>query len=110
VVCFCLIIGSMVVPVSKTPDVPLGSPTPPAVLVLAPIDFNTPDASVTIVVPVNAGGRAMRYRVLSGATSPELLRRLDGVIYFSSFTPATWYGRPTEGQFVLSLCRITVRG
>ena len=50
VVCFCLIMGSLTVPVSKTPDVPLGSPTPPAVLELAPIDFNTPDAPVIVVV------------------------------------------------------------
>ncbi|MGD0127345.1 MAG: zf-HC2 domain-containing protein [Terriglobia bacterium] len=110
VACFCLIMGSLVVPVSNTPDVPLGSPTPPAVLVLAPIDFNTPDAAVIVVVPVDAVGRPMRYRVLSGATSPELLRQLDRVIYFSNFQPATWYGRPTDGQFVLSLRRITVRG
>jgi hypothetical protein len=110
IICFCLIMGSLVVPASKTPDVPLGSPTPPAVLELAPIEFNTPDAPVIVVVPVDAGGRAMGYRVLSGATSPELLRQLDRVIYFSSFQPATWYGRPTHGQFVLSLRRITVRG
>jgi len=65
---------------------------------------------VIVVVPVDAGGRAMGYRVLSGATSPELLRQLDRVIYFSNFQPATWYGQPTDGQFVLSLRRITVRG
>jgi len=109
-ICFCLIMGSLVVPASKTPDVPLGSPTPPAVRELAPIDFNTPDAPVIVVVPVDAGGRPMRYRVLSGATSPELLRQLDRLIYFSSFQPATCFGRPTDGQFVLSLRRITVRG
>jgi len=110
VVCFCLIMGSLAPPVSTTPDVPIGSPTPPAVLELAPIDFNTPDAPVIVVVPVDAGGRPMRYRVLSGATTPELLRQLDRLIYFSNFQPATWYGRPTGGQFVLSLRRITVRG
>ena len=110
IICFCLIMGSLVVPVSKTPDVPLGSPTPPAVLELAPIDINTPDAPVIVVVPVDAGGRAMGYRVLSGESSPELIHQLDRVIYFSNFQPATWYGRPTDGQFVLSLRRITVRG
>jgi hypothetical protein len=110
VICFCLIMGSLAVPVSKTPDVPLGSPTPPSVIELAPIDFNTPDAPVIVVVLVDAGGRPMRYRVLSGDTSPELLRQLDRLIYFSKFRSATWYGQPTDGQFVLSLRRITVRG
>jgi hypothetical protein len=110
VVCFCLIMGSLVVPVTKTPDVPLGFPTPPRVLELAPFDFNTGDAPVVVVIPVDAGGRAMGYRVLSGESSPELIHELDRVIYFSNFQPATWYGRPTDGQFVLSLRRITVRG
>jgi len=110
IVCFCLMMGSFVVPISKTPDVPLGSPTPPAVLELAPIDLNTPDAPVIVVVPVDAGGRAMGYRVLSGESSPELIHQLDRVIYFSNFQPATWFGRPTDGQVVLSLRKITVRG
>jgi hypothetical protein len=110
IVCFCLIMGSLVVPVTKTPDVPLGFPTPPRVLELAPIDFNTGDAPVVVVTRIDAGGRAMGYRVLSGVISPELLHQLDRVIYFSNFQPATWFGRPTDGQVVLSLRRITVRG
>jgi hypothetical protein len=77
---------------------------------LAPFDFNTDDAPVVVVTRIDAGGRAMGYRVLSGESSPELLRQLDRVIYFSNFEPATRFGRPTDGQFVLSLRRITVRG
>jgi len=110
VVFFCLIMGTLVVPTTKTPDVPLGCPTPPHVLELAPFGFNTGDAPVVVVVPVDAGGRAMGYRVLSGATSPELLHQLDRVIYFGNFQPATWFGRPTDGQVVISLRSITVRG
>jgi hypothetical protein len=110
VVCFCLIMGSVVVPATTTPDVPPAFVTPPRVLELAPFDFNTGDAPVVVVVPVDAGGRAMGYGVLSGGTSPELIRQLDRVIYFSKFQPATWFGRPTDGQVVLSLRRITVRG
>jgi hypothetical protein len=52
----------------------------------------------------------MGYRVLSGPSSPELIDRLDRIIYFSTFQPATMFGRPTDGQMVLSLRRITVRG
>jgi len=110
IVCFCLIMGSLVVPVTKTPDVPLGFPTPPRVLELAPIDFNTGDTPVVVAARIDAGGRAKGYRVLSGGSSPELMQRLDRVIYFSNFQPATWFGRPTDGQVVLSLRRITIRG
>jgi len=110
VICFCLIMGSLVVPVTSAPDVPLGFPTPPRVRELAPINFNTGDAPVVVVAGIDAGGRAMGYRVLSGESSPELIHQLDRIIYFSHFQPATWFGRPTNGQVVLSLWRITVRG
>jgi hypothetical protein len=50
------------------------------------------------------------YRVLSGQNSPELMQRLDRMIYFSVFQPATAFGKPTDGEVVLSLRRITVRG
>jgi hypothetical protein len=110
IVCFCLIMGSLVVPATKTPDVPLGFPTPPRVCALPPFDFDTGDAHVVVVTRIDAGGRAMGYRLLSGESSPELIYQLDRVIYFSNFQPATWFGRPTDGQVVLSLWRITVRG
>jgi hypothetical protein len=110
IVCFCLIMGSLVVPVTKTPDVPLAFVTPPRVRELPPFDFNTGDAPVVVLTRIDAGGRAMGYRILSGGTSPELIHQLDRVIYFSNFQPATWFGRPTDGQVVLSLRRITVRG
>ena len=110
IVFFCLIMGSVVVPATTTPDVPLAFVTPPRVRELPAFDFNTGDAPVVVVTRIDAGGRAMGYRVLSGGTSPELIHQLDRVIYFSNFQPATWFGMPTDGQVVLSLRRITVRG
>jgi hypothetical protein len=110
VIFFGLIMGSQVVPVTNIPDVPLQFTTPPRVQELAPIDFNTGDQPVVVLTSVNAGGRAMGYKVLSGQHSPELMQRLDQLIYFSLFQPATMFGKPTDGQVVLSLRRITVRG
>lgn len=109
-VCFFLFMGSSVTPASKVPDVPLQLVTPPRVDQLAPIDFNTGERGVVLAAKINAGGRAMGYRLLSGQNSPELIQRLDRMIYFSTFQPATMFGRPTDGQVVLSLRRITVRG
>jgi hypothetical protein len=110
VVSFCLIMGSQVGPVLNGPDVPLQVVTPARVRELAPIDFNTGDASVVVVTQIDAEGRATGYRILSGERSPELLQHLDRMIYFSVFQPATAFGKPTDGEVVLSLRRITVRG
>ncbi|MGD1103628.1 MAG: zf-HC2 domain-containing protein [Terriglobia bacterium] len=110
VICFCLIMGSEVVPITNIPDVPLQVVTPARVQELAPMDFSTGENGLVLVTQINAEGRVKGYRVLSGQNSPELMQRLDRMIYFSAFKPATMFGKPTDGQVVLSLRRITVRG
>ncbi|MGA2985769.1 MAG: zf-HC2 domain-containing protein [Terriglobia bacterium] len=110
VICFCLIMGSQVVPITNLPDVTVQLVTPARVQALAPMDFNTGDNSLVLVTQIDAVGRVKGYRVLSGEHSPELMHRLDRMIYFSIFQPATMFGKPTDGEVVLSLRRITVRG
>jgi len=110
IVFFGIIMGSSFVPAATLPDVPLHLVTPPRVKELAPINFNTGDQPVVLVTQIDAEGRVMSYRVLSGQLSPEISRDLDRLIYFSLFDPATTFGKPTDGQVVLSLRRITVRG
>ena len=110
VICFCLIMGSQVVPITDIPDVTLQLVTPARVRELAPMDFNSGDNGLVLVTQINAEGRVKGYRVLSGQHSPELMQQLDRMIYFSVFQPATMFGKPTDGEVVLSLRRITVRG
>jgi anti-sigma factor RsiW len=108
IICFCLIMGSQVTPATHGPDVTFDFAQPARVEQLAPIDLTADD--VVLVTQINADGRVKGYRVLSGPPSPELMHRLDRMIYFSIFQPATMFGRPTDGQVVLSFRRITVRG
>ena len=110
VICFCLIMGARVPPATNIPDVTVQVVTPARVQALAPIDFNTGDNALVVVTQINAEGRAKGYRVLSGEGSPQLMEQLDRMIYFSVFQPATMFGKPTDGEVVLSLRRITVRG
>jgi hypothetical protein len=110
VICFGLIMGSHTIPVRTSPDVPISIVTPVRVRELAPINFTKDNQAVLLVTRVDAGGRVQGYEVLSGQQSPELMRHLDRTIYFSQFDPATTFGKPTDGQVVLSLRRITVRG
>jgi len=110
VICFCLMMGSRVVSITDIPDVTVQVVTPARVQKLAPMDFNTGDNGLVLLTQINAEGRVKGYRVLSGQHSPELMQRLDRMIYFSVFQPATMFGKPTDGELVLSLRRITVRG
>jgi len=115
VICFCMIMAAGVAPVTNIPDVPVEIVTPARVEALAPVDFTTEENPLLLVTEVDAKGRATGYRLLSGQKSPELMQHLDRMIYFSAFQPATAFqgsflGRPSDGQVVLSLRRITVRG
>lgn len=108
--CFCLIMGSEAVPVSNLQDVPLSLATPAQVLALAPLDFDTGDRPLVVVTYINADGQVRCYKVLSGQHSPELMRHLHHLIYFSRFAPAMASGRPTAGRVVLALREINIRG
>ncbi len=116
VISFCLIMGSQGIPagngqdVSNDADVTMPLATPARVLQLAPMDFNTGDGGLVVLTQINAEGRVKGYQILSGQRSPEIMHRLDLMVYYSVFKPATMFGRPTDGEVVLSLRRITVRG
>jgi hypothetical protein len=105
-----LAMGSGVDPLTNTTNVPLQIVTPPRVRALAPMDFNTDDNPLVLVIPIDAAGRVKGYRLLSGQDSPELTQRLNRMIHSCLFRPATTNGIPTDGEVLLSLRRITVRG
>lgn len=111
-ICFCLIMGSQVAPVADTDaaDVNVQFATPARVEQLAPMDFSTGDNGLVVLTQINAEGRVKGYRILSGQRTPGLMEHLDRMVYYSVFKPATMFGRPTDGEVVLSLRRITVRG
>ncbi len=110
IICFGLIMGSQVIPVASIPDEPPEISTPPRIRALAPIILLTDEQAVVLMTHVDDVGRVTYYQVLSGQRSPALMQRLDRMMYSSYFKPATMYGKPTDGQVVLSLRRITVRG
>ena len=111
-ICFGCLLGSNPLPLlsGQRPDVPLALVTPPRLLELPPINFNTDDDQLVVMTRVNASGHVMSYEVVSGSISPEIRYRLDRLIYFSVFEPATTFGTPTDGKVLLALSRITVRG
>ncbi|HEY6292011.1 MAG TPA: zf-HC2 domain-containing protein [Terriglobia bacterium] len=104
--CLGLTLDWLIVP-PPMPDA--SSVTPAAVEALEPVDFNTGKDGLCLVGHVNADGRVVDYQVVSGKQSPELKSHLDHLMYFSVFRPATRLGKPTDGQVILSLRRITVR-
>ncbi len=67
--------------------------------------------SVVVETIVDANGRVQDYRVLSGPQdTSQYSTQLDSVMIFTTFRPATSFGRPTVGRAVLSFAKINVRG
>ena len=109
-VLFTLMLRVLIVPVNHTSHVPLPFSTPPQIRMLAPLDFNPGSQPLVVLTEVGPDGNATGYQVISGAKTPEILKHLDRLIYFSIFMPATRFGRPSKGRMLLSLREITVRG
>ncbi len=107
-ICIVLMLGAGAPQASNIPDVPLI--TPPRIQVLPPMELNTGAQPLVLVTYINAQGRVTSYKILSGQQSPGLMQRLDQMMYYSLFQPATSFGQPTDGQVVLSFRTITVRG
>jgi len=113
VLSFVLIMSSSDLPLANTaviPPAPVSVSTPPRVRTMAPIDFATDEEPSVLVLHLDDMGRVTYYQVLSGQDSPALTHRLDQMMYSINFQPAKMYGKPTDGEVVLSLRRITVRG
>ena len=115
VIFFMVMIGFFALPTSVSaadPELPVFY-TPPqlaSVPVESGIASSIPE-SVVVEASVDANGRVQDYRVISGPKdASQYSTQLDSVMIFTTFRPATSFGRPTVGRAVLSFAKINVRG
>jgi|SRR4051812_6196917 len=114
VLVFGVLMGFMAAPLQAgTPDVPLVVGTDPQVQQIsfgATLD-SIHEGSLVIEADVDSHGRIQDYRILSDeGTSPELLPQVKNMLIFTTFRPATAFGRPTTGRTILSFSKISVKG
>jgi hypothetical protein len=114
VLVFGVLMGFMAVPLQAgNPDVPLVVGTDPQVQQLnfgATLD-SIHEGSLVIEADVDSHGRVQDYRILSDeGSSPELLPQVKNMLIFTTFRPATAFGRPTTGRAILSFSKISVKG
>jgi len=90
-------------------DVPIGWYTAATLVQVAPFINN--DETV-VELYIDDKGQAMDYAVQRGTLSPELQSDLTKMMFSSRFTPATWFGQPTNGKVLVSFRRVhyVVRG
>jgi len=91
-------------------DVPIRLYTAATLVQATSFDVSNDNAVVELFV--DAKGQATDYSVQSGKVSPAMQADLSKLIFFSRFTPATWFGQPTNGRVLVSFRRIhyVVRG
>jgi hypothetical protein len=91
-------------------DVPTRLYTAATLVEVAPLGINNDETVVELYV--DAKGQATDYSVQRGSVSPQMQAHLTQMMFFSRFTPATWFGQPTNGKVLVSFRRINyvVRG
>jgi hypothetical protein len=115
IIIFGLLISFLYYPgqLSAANDVPTAFYTPPE-LQFAPFELavGVSNADALIVEAyVDANGRVQDYRILSGPDDMKSLpAELKNVLIFTTFRPATSFGRPTSSRAILSFSKIQVKG
>lgn len=118
-----IVLFSMLVPAYPLKAVPVAGVEPvdvPTVLttevgVRGTSPFATSSDEVVVDVWVDNQGRMFDYAIIAGAAvlaNSELRRRLENMLLFTQFIPATEFGQPTPSKVRLRLgsSRIDVRG
>jgi len=60
---------------------------------------------------IDANGRVQDYQLLSAPKDKDaVLTQLNNLLIFTTFRPATAFGRPTSGKAVLSFSMVSVKG
>jgi hypothetical protein len=113
VLLFSMFVPSFIARVDASPDVPTMLTTQAGIRGLAPFSANGDELVVDVIV--DGQGRMVDYNVVTGATvlhSPDTRRRLENMLLFTSFTPATQFGQPTRAKIRLwfQSSRVDVKG
>jgi anti-sigma factor RsiW len=110
-----LLLFSLLVPTlgfrpSVLNDVPTRFYTAANLVEVAPLGIHGDEAVVAVYI--DAKGQATDFSVQQGKVSPAMQADLNQMMFFSRFTPATWFGQPTNGKVLVSFRRINyvVRG
>lgn len=93
-------------------DVPILVYTPPE-LTSSPFgEMSTLNAdSLVVEAYVDSNGRVQDYRILAAPeNAKDLVSEVNRMLIFTTFRPATAYGRPTSGWAVLSFAKVNVKG
>ena len=114
VIIFGLLIGVLYpVQMSGANDVPTLLYTPPE-LASAPfgLEMNSLSTdSLLVEAYVDANGRVEDYRILAAPEdAKQIIPELNKMLIFTTFRPATAFGRPTSGRAVLSFAKVNVKG
>lgn len=95
-------------------DVPIGNYTEPTLFESAAVaQFNfDPEDDAVVELTIDERGQIQDFSLQRGKMSRDLEQNIGNLIYFTSFSPATWFGRPYTGKILVSFrhTRIVIKG
>ncbi len=99
--CFGIIINTLHLPQEWDMDIPVGYSTEVMVDELTPFSFKGRD--VLVKLTVDAEGRVTNYEPQVSNPTPEEIREIGNLVLYSTFTPATRFGRPVASKRLFSV-------
>jgi len=106
--CFGVIVDTLHVVPDWQDDIPLGLFTEIRIDELSPFCFNGRDVMVQLTV--DSTGRVTDYDLPQGKGSPEDLQEIGNLVFYSTFSPATRFGRPVSSKRYFFIRHISIKG
>jgi hypothetical protein len=106
--CFAVIVDTVHVHPVWDYDIPLGLFTQVTIDDVSPFSVNGKDVMVELTVDRN--GRVTDFEVPQGTATPDELKEIGNLVFYSSFTPATAFGQPVTGKILVNIQHINIRG
>jgi hypothetical protein len=106
--CFGVIVDTLHVHPVWDYDIPVGLFTQVTIDDVSPFSVNGKDVMVELTV--DRTGRVTDFEVPQGTATPDELKEIGNLVFYSSFIPATAFGQPVTGKILVNIQHINIRG
>lgn len=106
--CFGVLVNNLHIDMPLGNDIPIGLFT--SVVLDDPSPFSTPGKDVMVQLTVDEQGNVRDYSTLQGNATADEMREIGNLVLYSTFRPATRFGKAVTGKILVNIQHVHVKG
>ena len=108
--CFGVLVDTLHIDRVYGNDIPIGLYTSVVLDDASPFSVKGKDAMVLVQLTVDEKGNVSDFTLPQGSISQEEMQRIGNLVLYSSFRPATRFGRPVTSQILVNIQLLSIKG